>query len=168
MSRFEATAPPVSIPAASPGAEGKDRPRMISSSAFPARALRWWELSRRFQKFLLVGAVGLAVNQGLLVALHDGSDLRLNVASPIAIFISMVVTFLLNEHWTWHDRGSGRIVHRVMTYLPINSVGLLINWGLLTWLVHDYGVPYLVANLFGAGVAAVWNFVMNHIVTWRD
>ncbi len=141
---------------------------MISSSAFPARALRWWELSRRFQKFLLVGGFGLLVNQGFLIALHDLSDIRLNVASPIAIFVSMVVTFLLNEHWTWHDRGSGRIGHRVMTYLPINSVGLLINWGLLTWLVHDYGVPYLIANLVGAGVAAVWNFVMNHIVTWRD
>ena len=141
---------------------------MISSSAFPARALRWWEFSRRFQKFLLVGAFGLLVNQGVLVALHDGSDVRLNVASPLAIFVSMVVTFMLNEHWTWHDRGSGRIVNRMMTYVPINSVGLLINWGMLTWLVHDYGIHHLVANLFGAGVAAVWNFVMNNVVTWRD
>jgi len=141
---------------------------MISSSAFPARALRWWELTRRFQKFLLVGAFGLLVNQGFLVALHDGSGIRLIVASPIAIFISMIVTFGLNEHWTWHDRGSGLIVHRLATYVPINSVGLLINWGLLTWLVSDYGVHHLIANLFGAGVAAIWNFVMNHIVTWRD
>ena len=141
---------------------------MISSSAFPARALRWWELSRRFQKFLLVGAFGLLVNQGALVVLHDGSDVRLNVASPLAIFVSMVVTFMLNEHWTWHDRGSGRIVNRMMTYVPINSVGLLINWGMLTWLVHDYGFHHLVANLFGAGVAAIWNFIMNNVVTWRD
>lgn len=141
---------------------------MISSSAFPARALRWWELSRRFQKFLLVGAFGLIVNQGFLVALHDGSDVRLNVASPIAIFISMVVTFGLNEHWTWHDRGGGRIVHRLVSYVPINTVGLLINWGLLTWLVSEHGVHHLVANLIGAGVAAVWNFVMNNVVTWRE
>lgn len=141
---------------------------MISSSAFPARALRWWELSRRFQKFLLVGAFGLLVNQGFLVALHDGSDVRLNVASPIAIFISMVVTFGLNEHWTWHDRGSGRIVHRLASYVPINTVGLLINWGLLTWLVSERGIHHLVANLVGAGVAAVWNFIMNNVVTWRE
>jgi dolichol-phosphate mannosyltransferase len=126
-----------------------------------------WTLAQRFQKFVAVGVVGLAVNQGGLAFLHDGFAVAVATASPIAIFLSMIVTFYLNEAWTWHDRGSGRIVSRAMYYLPINVGGLLINWAILYWLHDSFGMHYLVANLFGAGVAAVWNFGLNNAITWR-
>jgi putative flippase GtrA len=88
------------------------------------------------------------------------------MASPIAIFLSMIVTFILNERWTWHDRGQGRILHRAVLYGSINSGGLLINWLTLVSL-HQIGLDYLVANLVGAGFAAAWNFSLNHALTWR-
>jgi putative flippase GtrA len=66
----------------------------------------------------------------------------------------------------WHDRGTGPILHRALLYGSINSGGLLINWFLLVSL-HDMGLNYLIANLFGAGVAAIWNFTLNHVITWR-
>lgn len=141
---------------------------MISTESWPQPAVRAYVLAQRFQKFVVVGSVGLAVNQGLLFAFRDLANFDLNIASPIAIFVSMVVTFALNEQWTWHDRGSGPIVHRLAAYFPINMVGLLINFGVLSFLVHDQGWHYLVANLVGAGFAAVWNFTLNHLITWRD
>lgn len=141
---------------------------MISTESWPQPAVRAYVLAQRFQKFVVVGSVGLAVNQGLLFVLRDLVNLDLNIASPIAIFVSMVVTFALNEQWTWHDRGSGPIVHRLAAYFPINMVGLLINFGVLSFLVHDQGWHYLIANLVGAGFAAVWNFTLNHLITWRD
>jgi putative flippase GtrA len=140
----------------------------MSTESWPQPAVRLWTLAQRFQKFLVVGAVGLVVNQGLLFVFHGGLGARLAIASPVAIFASMVVTFLLNEHWTWHDRGGGPIVHRLVAYFPINSVGLLINYGVLSVLYHDHGVHYLLANLVGAGVAAVWNFSLNNVITWRS
>jgi putative flippase GtrA len=140
----------------------------MSTESWPQPAVRLWTLAQRFQKFIVVGAFGLAVNQGLLLVLHGGVDARLSIASPAAIFASMIVTFLLNEHWTWHDRGRGPIVHRLLTYCPINTVGLLINYGVLAVLYHDHAVHYLIANLVGAGVAAVWNFSLNHVITWRS
>jgi len=141
---------------------------MISTESWPQPAIRMFVLAQRFQKFIVVGSFGLAVNQGLLFFLRHGFDMSLNVASPLAIFVSMVVTFGLNEKWTWHDRGSGKIVHRLLFYCPINSVGLLINFGVLTYLVHDHEWHYLIANLVGAGLAALWNFTLNHLITWRD
>jgi putative flippase GtrA len=27
---------------------------------------------------------------------------------------------------------------------------------------------YALANLFGAGIAAMWNFALNHVITWRE
>ena len=139
---------------------------MLSSEGLPRPVVRPATITRRFQKFLLVGAIGLAVNQGALFALVDQAGLAVAIASPLAIFLSMIVTFSLNERWTWHDRGHGRILHRALLYGSINSGGLLINWGLLIAL-HNAGLNYLIANIIGAGVAAVWNFCLNHLLTWK-
>ncbi len=141
---------------------------MMSTESWPQPAIRLWVLAQRFQKFVVVGSVGLAVNQVMLFTFRDGADLSLYVASPTAIFLSMIVTFILNEFWTWHDRGSGRILSRFFLYFPINSVGLLINFGVLALFVEHTDLHYLLANLIGAGVAAVWNFGLNHKITWRD
>jgi putative flippase GtrA len=141
---------------------------MISSEALPARAVQAFSVAKRFQKFLVVGSFGLLVNQMMLVVLHDVGGMRLVLASPVAIFVSMVVTFMLNEAWTWHDRGSGPIVQRLGTYVPINTGGLIINWAILVYLAENQGVHHLVANLIGAGVAAVWNFGLNNAITWRE
>jgi putative flippase GtrA len=125
-------------------------------------------LAQRFQKFLVVGAIGLAVNQGLLYFFHGQGGIRISIASPVAIFLSMAATFFLNERWTWHDRGSNPILHRLVAYAPINTVGLLINYGVLTFLHNNHDVHYLLANLVGAGIAAVWNFALNNAITWRE
>jgi putative flippase GtrA len=139
---------------------------MLSSESLPRPILRVASVTRRFQKFLLVGAIGLGVNQGLLFVLVDLVHLAVVAASPVAILLSMFVTFTLNERWTWHDRGQGRILHRGLLYGSINSGGLLINWLLLVSLERT-GMNYLLANLVGAGIAAVWNFGLNHSLTWR-
>jgi dolichol-phosphate mannosyltransferase len=141
--------------------------RMISVESWSDSAVKLWTLTQRFQKFVLVGVVGLAVNQFGLIALHSLAGLSVPVASPFAIVASMLVTFFLNEIWTWHDRGSGRVIHRAMSYVPINIGGLVINWGILYYLHDEFGMHYLVANLFGAAAAAVWNFALNNAITWR-
>lgn len=141
---------------------------MISSERLPAPVERAWLLAQRFQKFVVVGAIGLAVNQIGLVVLHSGFEMALKAASPISIFLSMIVTFTLNEIWTWHDRGSGPLIHRVGLYFPINMVGLLINYLVLQFLVDHADAHYLVANFVGAGFAAVWNFLVNNSITWRQ
>ena len=139
---------------------------MLSSEGLSRPGVQSASVTRRFQKFLLVGAIGLAVNQVVLFALVALAGATVVVASPIAILLSMFVTFALNERWTWHDRGSGRILHRALLYGSINSGGLLINWVTLVSL-DRVGVNYLLANLIGAGIAAVWNFSLNHALTWR-
>jgi putative flippase GtrA len=140
---------------------------MLSSESLPRPVARAAAISQRFQKFLLVGAIGLAVNQGVLFALVGLAGVSVVVASPVAILLSMLVTFTLNERWTWHDRGRGRIINRALLYGSINSGGLLINWLILVTL-HDIGWNYLFANLVGAGIAALWNFSLNHALTWRQ
>lgn len=140
---------------------------MMTTESWPRSAVRILAVTQRFQKFVAVGAIGLAVNQVMLIFLAEFAAVRLAVASPVAILFSMIVTFGLNEMWTWHDRGGGPVMRRAILYGAINSGGLLINWGLLLWL-ENAGMHYLFANLVGAGIAAFWNFGLNHVITWRD
>jgi len=146
----------------------RESENMISVESWPQPAIKMWTLAQRFQKFLVVGALGFAVNQLALFGLYDVAGVAVPVASPFAILLSMMVTFYLNEIWTWHDRGSGRILFRARSYVPINLGGLAINWAILTVLHQQFDVHYLVANLVGAAVAAVWNFVLNNAITWRS
>ena len=140
---------------------------MLSTEGLSRPVVRAATVTRRFQKFLLVGAIGLAVNQCALFVLVALGGLPLAAASPVAILLSMVVTFTLNERWTWRDRGHGRLLHRALLYGSINSGGLLNNWVTLVSLDRKV-LNYLIANLIGAGIAAVWNFSLNHALTWRD
>jgi putative flippase GtrA len=140
---------------------------MLSSQGLPRSVAQALSISQRFQRFLLVGAIGLAINQAVLFTLVDLLAIPVPLASPVAILISMVATFTLNERWTWNDRGRGPILHRALLYGSINSAGLGINWFTLVSLDRN-GVNYLLANLVGAGLAAVWNFSLNHALTWRQ
>lgn len=121
---------------------------------------------RRFATFLVVGAVGFGVNQGALFLLVSRGVLVAAWASPIAIGLSMAVTFVLNAVWTWRDRGADSPLRRAGLYVVINTGGLLINWGLLV-VLERAGLHYLWANVGGAGAAAFWNFVLNNRITWR-
>lgn len=141
---------------------------MFSTETWPQPALRAWTLVYRFQKFLVVGGVGLTVNLLGLFVFHEVLDVRLAIASPVAIALSMIVTFMLNEVWTWQDRGAGSTLSRLALYVPINTVGLIINWQIALFLDKQGDLHYLAAQLIGAGVAAIWNFGLNNYVTWRD
>jgi putative flippase GtrA len=139
---------------------------MLSSQSMPRTVAQVLSVTQRFQRFLLVGAIGLAINQAILFLLVDFTTISVAMASPVAIATSMVATFVLNERWTWHDRGRGSLVNRALLYGTINSAGLVINWFTLVSL-NRLGMNYLIANLVGAGLAAVWNFSLNHALTWR-
>ena len=57
-----------------------------------------------FIKFCAVGGSGVGVNLGIYALLTRGVDLTPAIASPIAIEISLLSNFLLNEHWTFSAR----------------------------------------------------------------
>lgn len=123
-------------------------------------------LVMRFQKFILVGTVGFAVNMLGLFVLTDWARLFYVASSFLAIELSLFVTFALNERWTWADRRTGSIVTRFWKYQAINGIGIGINVAVLFVLTEYGGFHYIFSNVWGAAVAAIWNFGANHRLTW--
>lgn len=140
---------------------------MISTRSWPEPAVRMFNIVQRLQKFLLVGAVGLATQQVFVFLFHEVMNLSSRQSLGIAIAISMAVTFCLNEYWTWHDRGKGSVFTRMAFYVPVNTVGLVINLEVALMMNSQFSVHLQIASLIGAGVAAIWNFGANNLLTWR-
>ncbi len=60
-----------------------------------------------FVKFAIVGAIGIVVNEGLLILIRSMGVYYLT-AGAVAIEISILSNFVLNDLWTFRDRRTGR------------------------------------------------------------
>ena len=120
----------------------------------------------RFQKFLLIGTLGLAINMCGLFILTEYLHIYYVASSFVAIETSLVATFVLNEIWTWGDRRPGTVTRRFWKYQAVNGAGLVINLSVLFLLASLASVNYLLSNLVGAAMAACWNFSLNNMFTW--
>ncbi len=123
----------------------------------------------RLVRFGVVGAAGTLVNSGLLLlgvkALHVAPWL----AAPIAAELSVISNFLLNDRWTFRGLHSSKTRwQRLIGYNVVASSGLLISVSALVFLTQMFHTDYLVANLVGIALSAVWNYVGSTRFAWKE
>lgn len=121
---------------------------------------------RRFPTFLLVGLMGLVTTFVGTVILYHHVHLELWQASAISIQTAILVTYTLNSLVTWRDRRGGSPSRRFLTFEAVSLVGLGINEAVLLTCVSTFHLYYLLGLLFGSAVAAVWNYLANHNLTF--
>ncbi|MCS7173080.1 MAG: glycosyltransferase family 2 protein [Armatimonadetes bacterium] len=122
----------------------------------------------RFVRFGLVGASGIGVNTAALWGL-----VRLGVhyrpAGALAIAAAITWNFLWNDAFTWRDRRSRDLatkLRRYLQYWAVTGVGSALQYALYLVLTA-VGLPYLLSNLVGIGVAVGWNYRMHGSWTWK-
>ncbi|HVB13663.1 MAG TPA: GtrA family protein [Candidatus Dormibacteraeota bacterium] len=123
---------------------------------------------KRFPTFLSVGVAGLIVTFVGTVLLYHHAHLPLWLASGISIQLAILVTFTLNSQITWRDRPGSKRRRRFLVFEAVSLVGLGINEAILLTCVSRLHLYYLVALLLGSAVAAIWNYLVNHKVTFAD
>lgn len=85
--------------------------------------------SARFLKFCVVGASGVLVNLGCLSLFATAMGIQANLAAAMAIEISIVTNFLVNEAWTFRDRrGKGGVPGRLARFHMVSLVGAALQW----------------------------------------
>jgi len=137
--------------------------RTPSLSGAEAILRRHW---KRFPTFLSVGVVGLVVTFVGTVILYHHVHLDLWLASALSIQLAILVTYTLNSLVTWRDRRGGPQRRQFLTFEAVSLVGLGINEGVLLTAVSRFHLYYLVGLLLGSAVAAVWNYLANHNLTF--
>lgn len=117
-----------------------------------------------FIKFAIVGISGIIVNQGFLTLFVE-MGMRLSIAGILAIELSILSNFFLNNYWTWKKKNAPGILARLIKYHLVTAVSGIINYLILLLLTH-YGLHYFISNLIGIGIGMIINFILNHFWTF--
>jgi dolichol-phosphate mannosyltransferase len=122
----------------------------------------------RLLKFALVGLSGVAVNMGFLVFFTEILKIVYWISSIIAIELSIISNFFLNDLWTWKDRLKKEFRYRFTQYhISVGLTAVLVNWLLLIILTELFGIYYLLSNLIGIVVGTLSNFILNDLWTFK-
>jgi dolichol-phosphate mannosyltransferase len=132
----------------------------------------WWirlRALRTFVRFLLVGASGTVVNLGFFAAgLHAG--LNKYIASALAIELSIIWNFLLNNYWTFKERKTrDRTGIKGLKYNLVSLVSLGVSFS--TFTVMTLLVPrasLLLDQFIGIVPAVLVNYFLNSYWTFRS
>ena len=124
---------------------------------------------RNVWKFGLTGSVAAAVNLGSFYYLLE-LGLNKYLASPIAVEISIILNFLINNHWTFGDRrlaGPRRV--RGLKFNFIALLTLALNYAIFVTLslLFVEASPLLLQACAIAPVAAV-NYLVHFHWTFRE
>ena len=137
-------------------------------------SLFWYVPSAgRFWKFALVGASGVLVNLLTLITLVEYFDAGPTVAWIVAVGVSILSNFLLNNAFTWRDvRHSSRIhflLRGALAY-PVAIVALGANFAVYYPLVQYLGTEfplYAIAAFLGIIAGTSANFILSSRFVFR-
>lgn len=91
-------------------------------------------------------------------------------SSLVAIEIALINNYVLNDLWTWHDRGKAgkrEYFKRMLQYHVTASAAMLTNISVLWILTEVAGIYYLGSNVIGILCGAALNFFVNDRWTFR-
>ena len=131
----------------------------------------WWirfDSSKTFIKFLIVGASGVAVNLGAFTLLL-AQGLNKYAASPIAIELSIITNFFLNNGWTFRWRKTkDRMRTRGIKFNAVSLLSLGLSYStfvLLSVLLPEY--PPQLHQFAGIIPATLANYFLNSYWTFK-
>ena len=123
-------------------------------------------LPARFFLFAAVGVTGVGLHLCVLWPLFALTG-NFALSQAVATWAAMTSNFFLNNVFTYGDqRLRGRLMWRgLLSFYAACGIGALINLAIAEWLFLK-SLPYWVAGLGGASIAALWNFFTTASFTW--
>lgn len=147
---------------------------------------------RRFFKFALVGAIGAAIDFGVMNLLSHFFDMPLVYAGTISFICAVMSNFIWNRFWTYPESRSRKLLHQLGMFALVNAAGIIIRIPILHYaepqilyyaeppLKHLFeeilhapsAVPGFYARnitlAIAVGIVMLWNFFVNRYWTYND
>lgn len=128
--------------------------------------------TQKFLKFCAVGFIGLFTDAGL------ANIFRITILSsknaPLASgLIAMLVTFLLNNFWSFNENKIERITKKVsyfVIYCISSYIPIVFRSFLVGFFVSSFGNTFIVFNtafFIGIVIGLIWNFTVYSKLIWR-
>jgi putative flippase GtrA len=124
----------------------------------------------RLMQFALVGGAAAALQSGLLWLFVDIGGLYYLLGSVIAIEITIVTQYIVNNAWTFADRanqGDAFLGGLLRTNL-VRGSAIPLQTALLYVFVTWGGLGYLLANLCAIVPSGIYRYVLDAKWTWQS
>jgi putative flippase GtrA len=139
----------------------------------------------RFFKFALVGAIGAAIDFGVMNLLSHGIfELPLVVAGTISFLCAVISNFTWNRYWTYPESRSRPILSQLGMFFIVNAAGMAIRIPILHYLEppllrlveNTFHTGNLTAEFYAknltlataVGIVMLWNYFINRYWTYND
>ena len=138
----------------------------------------------RFLKFATVGALGAAIDFGVMNLMTHLFGMKLVSAGTVSFVCAVISNFTLNRYWTYPDSRSRHILHQLGMFFLVNAAGIGFRVPTLhfvePFMVHVFEntghlshatAQFLAKNAtlgLVIGVVMIWNFFINRYWTYND
>jgi putative flippase GtrA len=124
--------------------------------------------NENFVKFLMVGLSGLVVNSVVLWAFTELGAMHFILSAILATQASTLWNFGLTEGWVFGKRQTERnLLTRLVSFLVMNNAMLLLRGPIMTLLVSQLGVHYVIANLVSLFAMTVLRYLLADKWIWN-
>ncbi len=130
----------------------------------PTRPAR--KLGGQFLLFAGMGAIGTAMQYGVLIALVQFTQAGAVLASTAGFVVGACVNYSLNYLFTFNS--SKRHTEALPKFLTVALLGMGINASIMAGLVHQAGMHYLLAQMVATGLVLLWNFAGSKLWVFRE
>ncbi len=128
--------------------------------------------TQKFLKFCAVGFIGLFTDAGL------ANIFRLTILSSknaplVSGLIAMLVTFLLNNFWSFNEnkiKGTYKKISYFIIYCLSSYVPIIFRSFLVGFAVTSFGNTFIIFNsafFIGIVIGLIWNFTVYSRLIWR-
>lgn len=138
-------------------------------------------------KFLIVGGIGFIIYQGMFALVYDAplfwflpdkhtkaslllfthKDIRLLIASIVAVEVAIFFQFNSHERWTFrHRERDGTLFMRFVRFNASSFVSPLIIVVTVNVMSTQFDITPYIANFVGVGLGFIWNWTIGSMVIW--
>ena len=124
----------------------------------------------RLMQFALVGGAAAALQSGLLWLFVDIGGLYYLLGSVIAIEITIITQYIVNNAWTFADRANqgDAFLGGLLRTNVVRGSAIPLQTALLYVFVTWGGLGYLLANLCAIVPSGVYRYVLDAKWTWQS
>jgi putative flippase GtrA len=130
-----------------------------------------------FFRYGVAGVVGATVQVSILYIWVSllGFESTYLLGVIMGFCVALVITFLLQKHWTYRDHSTHRTTKQFFTYGGVALLNLTANALLMAgtkWFLTGLGIDffqgwYLLAQIVVVFLTSVMSFILNYFITFR-
>ncbi len=123
---------------------------------------------KRFFKYLIAGGSAAVLDLFLLHVFTDWVGIWYLYSAIWAFLVALVVSFILQKFWVFRDHSLKTVHIQAVMHSGLGIFNTLANTVLMYLLVDGAGIHYLIAQVIGGAIIAVFNFFIYRGVIFKN